>query len=541
MPTNNPYNPQPHPESHPGAAQQQYPTPPTPPMPVPPQMGMPRQEWGGKNFNAMHGYTFFPSDLTTSGFVVGALSLVLILLFFGQNMMPFYLYLIFILELVIFFAGAKHYSKAWAKFSAKTFVKHIFWIGLLLRVPFALYHHIDNVNNFGLFYYDNLADIEVYVGLPKEAVDNILQKGDWNFLKLFNQWIAFDDLGAPILNTFILLLTGNANPCGAVLVVNVILGAITPIFMYHIARRHFGEDVGKLTGLFCMLNPNMIWWCGSLMKETQMVFFACWFLDRMDAVLMRGKVSVAEVIPVAMIGMYVFLYRAALGILLFMAFFAAVVLMSQRIVSMGKKILAGSFVVVVLLLGFGQQMAEQAQSLRKMALGDAQRQNMEWRTRRVHGNAFAKYASKTVFAPLIFTIPFPTLTYTHQAQEALMEVAGGNMIKNLLSFLVIVCMFVLLLSGEWRQHVFLIAYLIGYLAILAFSAYAQSGRFHMPAIPFEMMFAAYMLKIIQQNKRTSSYLKSKSTYMRWYNYWCIACVAFTVFWQWFKLKGQGII
>lgn len=508
---------------------------PMPMMPPPPQMA-----WQG-NLAKKNKYSYFPSNMATSGIVVGLLALTIILFSFSNNLMPAYLYWIFIAELLIFFLGSVYCSQSWARYSFKNFVRHIFWIGLLLRVPFTVYHHVENVNLYGELYYGYLADVEVYVGLAKQAVDEIIQNSNWAFIPFFLKYLAFDDIGSPILNTFILLLTGNADPCVAVLSVNVILGAVTPIFMYNIARRHFGEDVGRMTAIFCMLNPNMIWWCCTMMKETQMVFFTCWFLDRMDAVLMRGKVSVAEVIPVAIIGMFVFLYRAALGILLFMAFFAALVLMSQRIVSMGKKILAGSFVVVVLLLGFGQQMAEQAQSLRKQALGDAQRQNMEWRTTRTHGNAFAKYASKTVFAPLIFTIPFPTLTYTHEKQVALMEVSGGNLIKNLLSFLVIVCMFVLLLSGEWRQHVFLLAYLIGYLAILAFSSYAQSGRFHVPAIPVEMMFAAYMLKIIQQNMRTSSYLKRKSTYMRWYTYWCGACVVFTVFWQWFKLKGQGII
>lgn len=494
-----------------------------------------------RDLNNIVPYTFFPSRIAKSGLIVGALSIVTVLTFFSEQAMSAYLYLIFVLEVALFLGMSQHYSHEWAKFSQKKFIRYIFLIGLLLRIPFTLYHHIENVNNFGLLYYSHLEDIEVYVGLPKQAVDNILQRGDWNFIGMFTKYIQFDDLGAPILNTFILLLTGNANPCGAVLLVNVIMGAITPIFVYRIASRHFGEDVGRLTGLFCMLNPNMIWWCCVMMKETQMVFFTCWFLDRMDAVLMRGKVSVAEVIPVALIGMYVFLYRAALGILLFMAFFAALVLMSHRIVSFGKKIMAGVLVTIVLFLGYGQQMQDQAQYLRSQAFGEGQRENMEWRSRRSNGNEFAKYASKAVFAPLIFTIPFPTLTFTHERQVSLMEVAGGNMIKNLFSFFVILCMFFFLLTGEWRQHVFLIAYLIGYLIILAFSVYAQSGRFHMPAIPFEMMFAAYGIKLIQLNVPLTTHVGRKSTYMRWYNYWCILCVVFAVFWQWFKLKGQGII
>ena len=487
-----------------------------------------------------YNYTYFSSHFATSGLVVGMAALTITLVAFSNNLMPAVYYLIYILELAFFYGGTQHYSHTWSRTSAKSFIKHIFWIGLLLRIPFTLYHHIDNVNAFGLLYYDNLADIDVYVGDPKDVVDGLLQRGDWNLFRYAN-YIAFDDLGAPILNTFLLLLTGNVNPCGVVLIFNVIIGAITPIFMYRIACRHFGEDVGRMTAILCMLNPNMIWWCCSLMKETQMVFFTCWFMERMDAVLMRGKLSVATVVPAALIGSYVFLYRAALGILIFLSFFAAVIFMSQRIVSYGKKISAGVLVAFVLLIGLGNQMSEYSRSLREQAAGDNQQVNMEWRSKRENGNLFAKYAGKAVFAPLIFTIPFPTLTYTHADQEALMEVAGGNIIKNVMSFLVILCMFMFLMTGEWRQHVFLIAYLIGYLIILAFSTYAQSGRFHMPAIPFEMMFAAYFIKIIQQNRKMTLGIGGKSTYTRWYNYWCIACVAMTVFWQWFKLKGQGII
>lgn len=486
-------------------------------------------------------YTYLHSRIAMSGMVTSGIALVIILFFFSNNLMPAYLYLIFVLEVGLFFGFSKHYSHVWAKFPPKKFIKYIILLGLLLRIPFTLYHHIENVTNYGLMYFDHLEDIDVYVGMPKEAVDRILQRGDWNFIGYFMDYLAIDDLGAPILNTFLLLLTGNTNPCGIVLLFNIILGAITPIFVYRIASRHFGEDVGRMTGLFCMLNPNMIWWCCVMMKETQMIFFTCWFMDRMDVVLFRRKVSVMQVIPVAVIGMYVFLYRAALGILLFMAFFAALILMSQRVVSYGKKILAGMLVLVVLFLGFGQQMREQADYLRSKASGEGQRENMEWRTQRGNGNVFAKYAGKAIFAPLIFTIPFPTLTFTHEGQIPLMEVAGGNMIKNIFSFFVIFSMFFLLISGEWRRHVFLIAYLIGYLIILAFSVYAQSGRFHMPAMPFEMLFAAYGIKIIQQNIPLTTHVGRKTTYMRWYTYWCILCFVFAVFWQWFKLKGQGII
>ena len=148
-------------------------------------------------------------------------------------------------------------------------------------------------------------------------------------IKELLKYLAFDDLGTPIFNTILLLLTGNISPCGVPLIVNVLMGAYTSIFVYHIAQRHFGEDVARVSALFCMLNPNLIWWCCSLMKEIQMTFFMFWFVDSADEVLFNKKVSFAKMLPIACIGMYVFLYRAALGVLLFLAFFAALGLMDN--------------------------------------------------------------------------------------------------------------------------------------------------------------------------------------------------------------------
>ena len=160
-----------------------------------------------------------------------------------------------------------------------------------------------------------------------------------------------------------------------------------------------------------------------------------------------------------------------------------------------------------------------------------QKTNMEWRSNRGGGgNKFAKYASAAVFAPLIFTIPFPNMVYTTQDQEMLMMVNGGNFEKNVLSFFIIFAMFQLLLSGQWRQHVFPIAYYVGYLAALVLSVFAQSGRFHMPIMPMAMMFGAYGLTLVTSKK-----------HKQWFTYALIVEVGFCIFWSWFKLAGRGLI
>ena len=156
---------------------------------------------------------------------------------------------------------------------------------------------------------------------------------------------------------------------------------------------------------------------------------------------------------------------------------------------------------------------------------------MEWRAERKEGNSFAKYASATVFAPLIFTIPFPTFNQANEGQILQMQLSGGNYIKNILSFFVILLMVLMLVSGEWRKHVFILAYTLGYLMTLVLSFFVQSSRFHMPIWPMLMLFAAYGIQMSKSNPR----------YRRWFGYALIVEVVACLAWNWFKLAGRGMI
>ena len=167
--------------------------------------------------------------------------------------------------------------------------------------------------------------------------------------------------------------------------------------------------------------------------------------------------------------------------------------------------------------------------------GGYQEGNMEWRANRkdASGNKqrFAKYAGATVFAPLIFTIPFPTMVRPFDGQNVQQLLNGGNFIKNIVSIFTIFALVVLLMSGKWRDHMLPLSFLIGYLVVLVFSAFAQSERFHQPAMPFEMMFAACGISIVMTNKR----------YQRWFIYWCVLMFVAAIAWNWFKLAGRGMI
>ena len=156
-----------------------------------------------------------------------------------------------------------------------------------------------------------------------------------------------------------------------------------------------------------------------------------------------------------------------------------------------------------------------------------QQSNMEWRSERMGGNQFARYAGSAVFAPLIFTLPFPTMVDIPD-QENQQMIHGGNYVKNITSFFTILALAFLFLGGKWRGHVLPASFFIGYLIVLVFSNFAQSERFHIPILPISLMFAAYGVSLMTNKHKL------------WFQYWMLFIFVANLGWAWFKLRGRGM-
>ena len=148
--------------------------------------------------------------------------------------------------------------------------------------------------------------------------------------------------------------------------------------------------------------------------------------------------------------------------------------------------------------------------------------------------SLAKYAGATVFAPMIFTIPFPTMVETEN-QEFSRMLHGGMFVKNIMSYFCIMALMSLLFPlipgyDKWRDHVLIGVFLIAYLVILVFSAFAHSDRFHMPALAIEMLFVAYGVSLFRIPQL-----------QKWYKYWAVLMFFAVIAWNWFKLAGRGIV
>jgi len=90
---------------------------------------------------------------------------------------------------------------------------------------------------------------------------------------------------------------------------------------------------------------------------------------------------------------------------------------------------------------------------------------MEYRSKRIGGNEFAKFGNAAFFAPIILIAPFPTLNLAHEEQKGQMMLSGGYYVRNVFAFFAILALFTLFRINRLRTHLIIILPLFSYLAI----------------------------------------------------------------------------
>lgn len=475
----------------------------------------------------------FPKWLSQYSIVVYILALAVVSFMYSEHSLPWYYMLSGVVAVMAFFLygdyAARNLSLEKVR-KEKKFEKKIFLIALIPRVLFMLLLYEIFQTNYGdtfgfekgdAIYYDELGTF----------VSNLIEKGNFHFYDEITKWSGSDeisDMGYGIYVGFISWLTGDN--IIVVRLLKCLWSSLTVLLVYRIAKRNFGEQTARMAAIFCALWPNFWYYCGTHLKETEMVFLCVLFVEQADQMLRSRNFTAWKIIPILLIAAAIFTFRIPLALVCVLALVFSIVMSSQRVVSWGKRIIVGFLSIALIGVIAGNRIQEKSQELFEQAQGGQQKDNMEWRAKRDNGNAFAKYAGKSVFAPLIFTIPFPSMVRPFDGQDAQQIVNGGNFVKNILSCFTIFAVVMLLISGQWRDHLLPLSFMLGYLVVLVMSAFAQSERFHQPVIPFEFMFAAYGLSIAVTQKK----------YKRWFTYWCILMFVACIAWNWFKMAGRGL-
>ena len=479
---------------------------------------------------------YIPKRITSWAMLTYVAAIFCCNILFASHMLHWQWWFFGAIEVLGFFYFANRLSKYWFYLKPMHFTQKIFWISFFLRALWVVVSYVLYQNWTGTAFTIDAGD-ELFYNEVAQYAAGMMRNGDWNIYSNIIDYsgnIEYSDMGYPIYLTFVYWLFG-----GSIVVarlIKAILGAWTVVLMYKFASRNFGEQVGHITAIMCMLMPNLIYYCSFQLKEVEMLFLCILFVERADFLLRKGKLAFLPTAALMLIPAIMFMIRTALAATFVMAFFCALLFSSERIVSWGRRAL-----LLTLALVFAGVIFTTSTSIGQdvMAMwqtrGSNQQVNMEWRAIRTDAaggvsNNFAKYAGAAVFAPMIFTIPFPTMNDV-PGQDNQKMIHGGNFVKNILSFFTISALVVLLISGDWRKYVLPLAVLCGYLVVLVFSNFAHSERFHLPILPLSLMFAGYGI-----NK-----MKEVWWIKKYYPYWCALMFVAAIAWNWFKLAGRGMI
>ena len=468
--------------------------------------------------------SYFPKYYTDKAMYVYFALLVLVPIIFGYPM-EWYFWIFGIVEVVGFFYFAHQLPITWKNYSPRLFTKKLFTTALIIRVIYVVFSYWFYNEMTGTPFEFHPGDVMFYNEMG-EYGHKLLSNGEWNLLEKFKKYakIELSDSGYPIYLSFVYWIFDDSIFLTRIL--KAVWGAWTCVFVYKLASRNFGDSVGRMAAIFCMLMPNLIYYCGIHLKETEMLFLIVLFAERADYAMRAKQLDWKALIIAIVAACILFLFRTALAAVAMIALATTLMLSSKKVLSLSKKIAIGAFVVLAMFATVGNQLMTEAEELLAQS-GDNQSKSMEWRAERKGGNEFAKYAGAAVFAPLIFTIPFPTLVETPDHENQRM-IHGGNYVKNITSAFTIFALFTLLLSGNWRKHVLIIAIGCGYLIVIALSAFAQSERFHLPALPFSLILASLGISMLSNKHK------------KWFNYWLILIFVANIAWAWFKLRGRGM-
>ena len=477
----------------------------------------------------------FPRWLSTYPVVTYILALMVVSFMYSAYSLPWYYMLSGTVAVLVFFLlGSTMATRTSINkiHKAKLFERRIFLIAFIPRVLFMLLLYWIFQANYGdVLGFEN-QDALFYLEVGEEFADAIGNDKFSEVWKSTNETVDISDLGYVTYVGFIYWLTGKS-----VIVLRLIkclLSSLTVILIYRLAKRNFDEQTARMAAIFCALWPNFWYYCAVHLKETEMVFLSVLFVEQADQMLKSRQFTAWKVVPVLLIAAALFTFRSPLAYVALLALVFSVVMSSSKVITWGKRIIVGFLAVLLVGLIAGDMLEEKARELIENQSKQQESGITFYATRKDNsGNqqSFAKYAGTAVFAPMIFTLPFPSMIRPFEGQEQQQLQNGGNFAKNIMSCFTIFALIMMLMSGKWREHLLPLSFTLGYLAVLALSSFAHSERFHQPTMPFEFMFAAYGLSIAV----------TKPKYKRWFTYWCILMFVGTIAWNWFKLKGRGII
>lgn len=447
-------------------------------------------------------------------------------LYFG-HFMPWYWTVAGILEVLLFYGLSTYWENKWKGILPEQFEKKLFGATLLFRFLWIVSYYIFTTSVWHTPWEQPAGvsmDSSAYFAEGQWVKEMILQ-GDLSpyFDYLRSGFIS--DAGYPVFLALWSFLAGDS--IFLTRIPNAFFDAWTVVLTYRIAKRSFGEKVGRLSALFTLLIPMLSFFASVTMKESLMLMLTIWALEKGDSLIRDRNFRSMNLVLFVLFAFLLSFFRTALAWVVVLTFLCAIVLSSKKLLQKSRRVAYLSVLILGGITVFGGTIIDQSETLFEQV--DSTGANFEFRANRLGGNKLAANLNKGVLAPMALMIPFPTMVEI-EGQNIQQLQNGGFFLKNILSFFNLFAIFILLKRKTWRENVVLLAFLAGYLMVLALSSFIQSGRFHHPVIPVEMILGAYGISSIRNRKDA-----------KLFDYFLIFEFVVILFWNGFKLRGRGLI
>jgi hypothetical protein len=440
--------------------------------------------------------TYLPKYFTKKALTLYIVLLIVCSLAATTRVLPFQWIVFGLIEVICFFYFSNILTQKWSGLSPTAFKKKLFRVSLIIRVLYVIFSYFFYIEMTGQPFEFAAADSLGYDGEAKWLLSLIKA----NRIDVYIAYVKgnISDMGYVAYLTSLYSIFGDGVIWARL--IKALLSAYTCVLVYKIGSRNFNDATGKIAGVLVLLSPNLIYYCGLHLKETEMVFLTMLFLERADYLIRSKQISVRILIPVIILGLSLFFFRTVLGVAAFCALTLGFMFFADRgKINLGKKM---AFAFVFLILGLVLQGGRVESEIDKYWGDRDTNQKQSMQARATKGNSLASYGSAAVFAPLVLIAPFPTLVNI-ETQQNQMLLNGGYFTRNIIVFFTVIALLLLWKQKTYKKHLLLLSFLFGYLAILAFSKFALSERFHLPILPIIFLFAA--LGITQLTKKNARY------------------------------------
>ena len=464
---------------------------------------------------------FLPKQIASKAVLIylGSLAAVT-LLFFNHSMSMIYI-IMGVVWVLGFFVLTSFFSRRWMSIPDKRFLVYLGTVSLVLRLVWVIFSYFFYIAQTGEPFEFNAADSRGYwedgAWLATEKWSVVLDY-------LFYSSETVSDSGYYLYLTALYKLIGP--DIILTRVIKSVMGTISVLQIYKVATRNIGEEGGRLAGVMACFMPNLIIYCGLHLKETEMLFLMVAFLERADYLLRTKKYNVWTIAVPLLLLLSLFTYRTVLGIAGAFAFISGLIFTTTAIVGRNKRIMLLAWIIVAAVTLTGG-------SIRNEVEGMWEEHESNQATKRLsqtlHGNRWAKYATGTVMAPMMFVLPFPTMVDVDE-QYNQQVLSGGNYVRCFSGgFVLLAVLSALFVKKNWRDLSFLGAFVFSYLGIISMSGFSNSERFLLPGLPVLLIMTAYGITLL--NARNYRYIKT------WY--WIVPLMI--VGWAVFKLGSRGLI